>query len=320
MQTLNLDRPRFDNDPVALIFSDSVEGIEAASISARTAGARIGATVDIEAAPARLAKQAMADAIIVDVAHPHGQSLNRLLDQVDEWAARNDVPVIYSAPIGMIDQFACMMDKRHVTLLCEPDSFDRAEALSEALTKPAMVLNDISTELDNIRVKRIADEVSRLGRSLARLASGGFAIADDDANVAAGTSPVKLDIGSEPIPSPTAGRVDPSEVRSIIRLRRMRNAYFAGELFADPAWDMLLDLTAAQLEGERVAVSSLCIAAAVPATTALRWIKTMCDHGLFERHADPLDGRRIFIALSEPTAKAMLAYLAEAKRVGGLRI
>ena len=61
---------------------------------------------------------------------------------------------------------------------------------------------------------------------------------------------------------------------------------------------MLLDLMAARLEENRVAVSSLCIAAAVPATTALRWIKALTDRGLFVRVADPQDGRRVFIELS----------------------
>ena len=42
---------------------------------------------------------------------------------------------------------------------------------------------------------------------------------------------------------------------------------------------MLLDLLAARLERERVSVSSLCIAAAVPPTTALRWIRTLTDKG-----------------------------------------
>lgn len=54
-----------------------------------------------------------------------------------------------------------------------------------------------------------------------------------------------------------------------------------------------------------MSVSSLCIAAAVPATTALRWIKTMTDAGLFLLEADPDDGRRIFIALAEGAFEAM---------------
>src|SRR3546814_2543305 len=75
----------------------------------------------------------------------------------------------------------------------------------------------------------------------------------------------------------------------MLRQRRMREQYFPADLFADPAWDMLLDLYAARLEHQPVSVSSLCIAAAVPATTALRWIKTMTEAGLFVREADPQD-------------------------------
>src|SRR3546814_8424141 len=56
------------------------------------------------------------------------------------------------------------------------------------------------------------------------------------------------------------------EVRRMLRQRRMREQYFPAEMFADPAWDMLLDLYAARLDRQPVSVSSLCIAAAVPAT------------------------------------------------------
>ena len=58
--------------------------------------------------------------------------------------------------------------------------------------------------------------------------------------------------------------------RKVIRTRRLRANYFSEELFADPAWDMMLDLLQAEIAQLRVLVSSLCIAAAVPATTALR--------------------------------------------------
>jgi DNA-binding MarR family transcriptional regulator len=100
-------------------------------------------------------------------------------------------------------------------------------------------------------------------------------------------------------------------VRAIIRARRLRARYFDAELFADPAWDMLLDLVQAEIDQLRVPVSSLCIAAAVPATTALRWIKTMTDDGLFVRRADPHDGRRVFVEMSPDTSLAMRRYFAE---------
>ena len=98
-------------------------------------------------------------------------------------------------------------------------------------------------------------------------------------------------------------------VRSIIRGRRARESYFPPDLFADPAWDILLDLTAARLEGRRICVSSLTVAAAVPATTALRWIKTMTESGILIRRPDPSDARRCFVDLSDDTFENMLAYL-----------
>ena len=88
----------------------------------------------------------------------------------------------------------------------------------------------------------------------------------------------------------------------------MRAQYFPAKLFADPAWDMLLDLYAAQLERKPVSVSSLCIAAGVPTTTALRWIKAMTDDGLLVRKDDPQDGRRILIGLSESAGDALARY------------
>jgi DNA-binding MarR family transcriptional regulator len=64
-----------------------------------------------------------------------------------------------------------------------------------------------------------------------------------------------------------------------------------------------------------VPVSSLCIAAAVPATTALRWIKTMTDVGLFKRRADPHDGRRVFVELSHGASESMRRYFGEVGKV-----
>jgi len=100
-------------------------------------------------------------------------------------------------------------------------------------------------------------------------------------------------------------------VRKIIRRRRRRETLFRADLFADPAWDMLLDLYAATLENGSVSVTSLCIAAAVPATTALRWITALTDARLLERVADPQDGRRIFIRLGAEARQRMDRYFDE---------
>ena len=107
----------------------------------------------------------------------------------------------------------------------------------------------------------------------------------------------------EQLPGPPApvAREDPvteETVRKIIRMRRRRNQFFEEALFADPAWDILLELYLAELSQQRVSITSLCAAAAVPPTTALRWIGILEKKGLINRRGDPFDGRRVFMALT----------------------
>jgi DNA-binding MarR family transcriptional regulator len=103
---------------------------------------------------------------------------------------------------------------------------------------------------------------------------------------------------------------DPRLIRRIIRQRQLRDRFFNNELFADPVWDMLLDLAAATTEGSQVSITSLCIASRVPPTTALRWITVMTDQGLLRRTEDPLDRRRAFISLTDDAIRAIAAYFA----------
>ena len=103
---------------------------------------------------------------------------------------------------------------------------------------------------------------------------------------------------------------DPKWVRRIIRERQMRSKFFDGDLFADPVWDILLDLTVARAEHTRISVSSLCIAAGVPATTALRWIGALIEAGLVERFDDVTDRRRKFVTLTDSAADAIARYFA----------
>jgi DNA-binding MarR family transcriptional regulator len=147
------------------------------------------------------------------------------------------------------------------------------------------------------QLQQLSDEVSRIATTLARLAV--------DPEIAAKTPREK------PANDFPERKVAIETVRSFIQARRLRSQFFDGELFADPAWDMLLDLFHAEIAQRRVPVSSLCIAAAVPATTALRWITTMTDAGLFRRRADPYDGRRVFVELAPEASKAMRGYFNE---------
>lgn len=98
------------------------------------------------------------------------------------------------------------------------------------------------------------------------------------------------------------------DIRSMLKLRRGRDKFFESELFADPAWDILLELYAARLGQQKISVGSLCAGAAVPGTTALRWIGQLEGKGLIERSADPMDGRRVYLSLSNAGLNAMACY------------
>ncbi|MES2058129.1 MAG: MarR family winged helix-turn-helix transcriptional regulator [Pseudomonadota bacterium] len=90
-------------------------------------------------------------------------------------------------------------------------------------------------------------------------------------------------------------------VRNYLRARRGRSALLPAELFAEPAWDMLLDLYVSQLEGRCVSAVGACDAAAVPPSTALRWLNRLVDLGLVHRTGNPADLFQSFVGLS-PTA------------------
>ena len=103
-------------------------------------------------------------------------------------------------------------------------------------------------------------------------------------------------------------------VRKIIRSRIARADHFSPNLFADPAWDILLELFASAIEQQRHSIGSLSVKVPAPQTTILRWIATLEREGLVSREGDPLDARRIFIGLSPAGRSSMNHYFADHKR------
>ena len=97
-------------------------------------------------------------------------------------------------------------------------------------------------------------------------------------------------------------------IRQCLHSRAQRGRFFNPRLFSDPAWDMLLELYAASLAQRRLSVSRLSDRAGVPMTTTLRWIAALENEGAVERQPDPLDGRRVFIMLSDKGKEHMAAY------------
>lgn len=96
--------------------------------------------------------------------------------------------------------------------------------------------------------------------------------------------------------------------RGLLDTRRRRDEAFGAGLFSDPAWDMLLNLFAAEAGGETLSMSQLCAAARVPQTTAQRWIDCLAEAKLVVRGTDTRDARRTMISLA-PEARATLAQL-----------
>lgn len=267
-------------------------------------GIRLLGTVAPEHVAARLADQISLDLLVFDAA---GLSIEQAADSAAEIAgitARRDCRTIALFDAASIDAVAGPMLAADAILLCDAGPAEAAAALTGALPGGSARLHDAAREREAERLRLLNEEVARFAEVLSQLTAappGGGGVRD--------RTPGYRSEAAEPDP-------DPRAIRATIRARRLRDQHFASELFADPAWDMLLDLYAARLEGRRVSVSSLCIAAAVPPTTALRWIGTMHDADLFGREADPTDKRRAHITLTDRAAAAMRGYFGAAGRAG----
>ena len=100
--------------------------------------------------------------------------------------------------------------------------------------------------------------------------------------------------------------------RQLLGLRRLREEMLGGNLFADPAWDLLLHLYVESAAGRQVAISGLCSAAKVRPTTGLRWINLLVEAGLLEKSDDPADARRVFVGFAPGAEEALHHILARA--------
>lgn len=240
------------------------------------------------------------------------------LEAVDDDAlaeVRAEQRLIVRASLATVDTIEARWPTADIIIGADPVELHLTLGMAVHRPKGAPVaVFDVASE-EGLRLQRLADEIGRIARTLVDLPDG----LNSSARTGAGLA---MSFRGAPVADVEAdsGTITSAEVRAIIRLRRMRDRYFPGELFADPAWDMLLDLAAARIDRTRVAVSSLCIAAAVPPTTALRWIKAMTDKGLLRRIADPHDARRIFIQLSDDAAVAMDKYLRSARTSAALPV
>ncbi len=92
-------------------------------------------------------------------------------------------------------------------------------------------------------------------------------------------------------------------------LRQAQHALGDEHLSENASLDMLLDLMSAELADEYVTVTSLCAAAGVSQTTALRRLEDLEEAELLVRKPDSEDRRRIFVELTNGGRKRVVAYL-----------
>lgn len=106
------------------------------------------------------------------------------------------------------------------------------------------------------------------------------------------------------------------QVRMLIEARRIRFDVFPPMLFSDPAWDILLELYARQLEHRPINVSRLTAALPVPETTILRWIGKLEREAMITRRGDPHHAKRIWIELSQYGRSLMDRYFEKYNQLG----
>jgi len=270
---------------------------------------------------------ALGDVVIVDCPQIEARTIAALA-RLDDRIVRSGTHLIVTTSFDALDSVFSILDRSQPQILVLPSRAELVVAVGRLMPHVSSGRVREMSEMDRISLIRLSEQVDQIAQELDRMSARDSESEGRDRDVdrsfkTVDAAPLDLSAGGDGI-SDMRGAVesvsnkanarfalpDPALVRQMIAARQARARGFDAALFADPAWDMLLDLTAAHAERQQVSVTSLCIAAGVPATTALRWVKQMVKSGVFERIDDPSDRRRAFIALSERSRDAMARYFA----------
>lgn len=263
----------------------------------------------------------LANVVVVDCPRIQAAEL-AILARLDMRAARSGAQLIISTTMDGLDSVFACLDQSRPQILVDPSRGERAIALGRALASLANLRVRELSEDDRLMLLRLTEQVDRIAERLEGLEGRPGSVADAARRQVEAPSIPFSGKGREEeaallrgnVHSPIPSLPDAKSIRRIIRDRQLRGRFFDADLFADPAWDILLDLTAAYVEGTRVSVTSLCIAAGVPPTTALRWIGQMTEGGLLRRTEDDTDRRRAFIALTDKAIIGMAGYFEQLGR------
>jgi len=265
-----------------LIVDDDQAAAEEFAEAARMLGYGCRFALDAPTALRLLAEQPSIGIVVTDVQMPGMCGLSLLDEIASRFAQRRPIVTLVVTGFGSVDVAVAAM---------------RNEA-ADFLTKP-------------IGPGDVAASLRRAMRKWLRLSG--------ERTLAALTAPM-----SAPLPAPGAAAggaqqaaarpCDDGELlkvaRKLVKMRERRGEFLNPELFSDPSWDILLDLASARLEGKQAPVSSVCQAARVPMSTALRQIRNLVDMGLVRRWSDPDDRRRDLLEIEDGAMDAMRQYFA----------
>ncbi|WP_176498582.1 hypothetical protein [Sphingomonas sp. HMP6] len=299
--------------PAALVIAESEMG-DGPKHAVMAAGGQVRGRVRWREAAERLDRQGPLAVVLAEARGAADADIAPVLPMLDAIGRRGDARIVVTLDFEQIDLLTATLAGPGVELLCAPSDIERIAALCIAGMRSNDRVHDVGRSAEAVRLQRLNAEVARIAETLARLTRGDGDLRYADRRGGAVGEPTHS--YRAPPPAADAPEVTARDIRETIRARRLRDQYFGNGLFEDPAWDMLLDLFAAELERAQVSVSSLCIAAAVAPTTALRWIARMTEAGLFERQPDPFDRRRAFLGLSDRASPGMRNYIAAVGRGG----
>jgi len=102
-----------------------------------------------------------------------------------------------------------------------------------------------------------------------------------------------------------------AKAETIYQQRRRRAECFpgTGELFRDPAWDILLHLFIAHERGEVQTAGSAAIASGVAPRVGQRWLKALESVGLVESRQDPRTASAAKVRITPKAIEMMRCFL-----------
>jgi hypothetical protein len=191
--------------------------------------------------------RSLGEVVLLDCPQADAAALAALA-RLDMRAARSGAQLVISTSVEALeDVFGCC-DQSDAQILVDPTRADRIIALGRVLAKvPNLRLRELGED-DRLTLLRLTEQVGQSAQRLERLGARSGMTGDDKAfriesPAPAYSSAPEGEPGDRLVRTARPALPDPRLVRRIIRHRQQRARFFDGELFADPAWDILLDLT-----------------------------------------------------------------------------